>query len=1121
MRGRVGIAPGAAAPGLALLLTLGAGRSAATPLSDPGCGTSALALHPGTLVYALPHSFIRTGSDSAWTRLGPWRAGTDYVLDPLRGELRLLRDPGAGDTLWVRACWLMTPPPLEIQLNRYRPVSHGPDSVAAPAAPPAVRPGAARALGRAPSGAALTLTGNKTIAVDFGSLQDAFLRQSLDLALSGTLAPGVQLTGVISDRNTPLTGAGTTQDLQALDRVLIQLDAPRGSAALGDLTLRLDQGEFARLERRLQGVRGEWSLGGFRSLVSAASAQGEFHRMQFLGVEGRQGPYLLTDRDGGLGVSVVAGSEVVTLDGERLTRGEGADYSMDYERARLTFSNRRLITSTSRITVDYQFTVNRYRRNLGVAGTQWSHGALSGFVRMLTESDDRGRPLDLTLDAADRLVLAAAGDSASRSIGPGVQNGGGDYDTVRVSAVTLAFQYVGGDSGAFAVQFARVGAGRGEYADSTLASGGSAYRYVGAGNGGFAIGRALPLPESHQLWALGGGGRYGAAAVEFEGALSRHDRNAFSSLDDRDNSGLAGRAALKLQGRVPGPLGGSGALQLSGRAVAERFAPFARLERPFAQEDWGLAVDADLEHQQRLELSGEWKPRPGGELHASVGRLTTPAGYSALRRAAEWTREGRVATRALWERAEARRGGLAFGDGGRDHWRAEVHARPGLVEPGLRAEFDARRAPSDSGRVGTRFRELGFDLQNARGFRWRALAGVALRRDARATRTGFQDQSEARTLRLALESPAEGTLGASLLLQRRDVRPLADPKRSRSDLGSVRLRADDARHGLKGQMNLEVTAEGENLRLRALTFVGAGFGHYDALGNFVGTGDYELSVAVGAGLERLARAATSTRSSWEFGASDDWRGSRIEWTFESEARRRGDLRWTDVLVSPGAALADPALARGSVLQRLETELAPGSRAAAVRMRLERRVSADRSYQNFAQTLDDRQGSLRWRARPGVAVSTELEARLRRQIAEQRLTGAAGYRRVLIDQGGSGQIIVTPDARLRLVGAVEATWSRPEGQAEFTRTLRIGPDAGLALGARGRSELSVRRAFVSGPPASALLPSADPAGAPRWDGTSRFDYRVRESTTVGISLTVRDRPRQGTQYTGRAELRAFF
>ena len=88
-------------------------------------------------------------------------------------------------------------------------------------------------------------------------------------------------------------------------------------------------------------------------------------------------------------------------------------------------------------------------------------------------------------------------------------------------------------------------------------------------------------------------------------------------------------------------------------------------------------------------------------------------------------------------------------------------------------------------------------------------------------------------------------------------------------------------------------------------------------------------------------------------------------------------------------------------------------------------------------------------------------------------------------------------------------------------MRVGPEVGFPVGRRGHAEASVRRAFLAGPPPSSLLPSLDPAGAPRWEGQARVDYRVHESTTFGLSMNGQERPGLPTQVTGRAELRAFF
>jgi hypothetical protein len=191
------------------------------------------------------------------------------------------------------------------------------------------------------------------------------------------------------------------------------------------------------------------------------------------------------------------------------------------------------------------------------------------------------------------------------------------------------------------------------------------------------------------------------------------------------------------------------------------------------------------------------------------------------------------------------------------------------------------------------------------------------------------------------------------------------------------------------------------------------------------------------------------------------------------------------------------------------------------MRLERRVSADRSFENFAQTLDDRTGTVRWRVQPGGLASGELEGRTQRQVASQTLLAGPSLDRTLITHTGTGRLTVSPGNAWRAVGTVEASWSRPGGRGPFTRTLRVGPDVGVTVGGQGRLEVGGRRAFFAGPDAVGLLPSADPAGFPTWEANARLDYRVRRTTTVGMSYSLRAFDGRRVLSNGRAEVRAFF
>jgi hypothetical protein len=83
-----------------------------------------------------------------------------------------------------------------------------------------------------------------------------------------------------------------------------------------------------------------------------------------------------------------------------------------------------VISSASRITVEYQFSLVRFRRNLAAGSSEWSHGRWTWYAHGLRENDDPGRPLSGALDAADRVALAFAGDSLA--LGAGAVPGVGD-----------------------------------------------------------------------------------------------------------------------------------------------------------------------------------------------------------------------------------------------------------------------------------------------------------------------------------------------------------------------------------------------------------------------------------------------------------------------------------------------------------------------------------------------------------------------------------------------------------------------------------------------------------------------------------------------------------------------
>jgi hypothetical protein len=483
----------------------------------------------------------------------------------------------------------------------------------------------------------------------------------------------------------------------------------------------------------------------------------------------------------------------------------------------------------------------------------------------------------------------------------------------------------------------------------------------------------------------------------------------------------------------------------------------------------------------------------------------------------------RLVTRARWERADGEDPHRLVREGGRERAGADLGLKLDWLEPGVRAEWDERWTPSDTARNVALSREVNAELRSGSRIPWRLMGGFGVRRDAqlRILRVSGSVRDPQRSP--LSTTPDGGRLGSALEWQHRVQSPIAGSGRTVSDLASARFSVTDPARGATGAIGLEITSEGQSERSRQVSFVGTGLGAYDSLGNFVGTGhgDHALGIVVGPGLEQVARAAASVRLAWQPTISGAWQGSRTELVVETDARRRGPLRPEDMWLSPGAVLEDGDLSRAAVTQRLEGELAPGAQWAAFRLRLERRVSADRSYTNFAQTQDDRIGSARLRARPALGWTFEIEGRARRQSAQQS-AGTAGFQRTIQEAGGLGQLAYTPGARWRAAMVSDLAWSRDAAStAPWSRPLKFGPELGVSLLKRGRLETSVRRTVASGLLVGPVLPTADPFGAMRWESSTRFDYRVGSQTTLGFSFITRDREGHPPEHEGRAEARAFF
>ena len=293
--------------------------------------------------FSISDRAIEAASERVWVDGVLFIRDRDYVVDAERALLTVLRDVARGVEIVVRFRQRPQVTVSVVQRRRFQPEEGGGDqSIVHVFSPPVVRDRDEEQK--------LTVGGHKSISVTAGS-QHA-VHQALQLRISGEVAEGVNLLTVLSDRNLPIGEQGGSKRLQELDRVFFQVNADQISATLGDLDVAFDGTVFGRYRRQLQGARvlahrqkGQFSAFG-------AVSRGRWETRRLVTIEGFQGPYSLSE--GGLWGQIVPESERVYLNGRLLNRGDGADYTVDYERGHVAFTPEIPIGVESRVTVEYQ-----------------------------------------------------------------------------------------------------------------------------------------------------------------------------------------------------------------------------------------------------------------------------------------------------------------------------------------------------------------------------------------------------------------------------------------------------------------------------------------------------------------------------------------------------------------------------------------------------------------------------------------------------------------------------------------------------------------------------------------------------------------------------------------------
>ncbi|WP_020528404.1 hypothetical protein [Flexithrix dorotheae] len=417
----------------------------------------------------------------------------------------------------------------------------------------------------------LQKSGSLTRGISFGNTQNVFLNSALNLQLDGKLAEDLEIKASFSDQNVPFQPEGNTLQLQEFDKIFLELKHKNGALGAGDIVFKNGESEFLRYYKNVQGGQLAINLGegnGKNSTsteIGVAVAKGQFFSYQLNVIDGVSGPYKIYGPNNEKFIVIIANSEKVFLDGKMLKRGFNNDYVIDYNTGEITFTNKVLITKFSRVKIDFEYANQNYSRAILQGSHRQKINNLELFVSAYQEKDNKNEPLLFNLSDEDREILAEVGDSTHLALST-------QSDTLEeFSPNRIIYTYVDTivnrerfqnilirageeDLPLLNSAFIEVGYGNGNYVLSQSTSNGRIYQWVAPENGipqgNFEPGKILKAPDKKQMVTSGVKYYLGKEDYLFaEFAISNHNKNLFSELNKKDDTGRAFKVGYRNAGR--------------------------------------------------------------------------------------------------------------------------------------------------------------------------------------------------------------------------------------------------------------------------------------------------------------------------------------------------------------------------------------------------------------------------------------------------------------------------------------------------------------------------------------------------------------------------------------------
>jgi len=494
-------------------------------------------------------------------------------------------------------------------------------------------------------------SGSFTRGISVGNNQDFSLTSGMNIRLSGELGDGLMVEGAISDNAVPLQPQGNTRKIEEFDRIYLKVYKDNFAVQAGDIDLvSSPNSQILKFARNVQGLSYSGKVSGKEKddslMVTAAAsvAKGKFARNQIQGVEGNQGPYRLQGTNGETFIIVISGSERVYVDGIMLTRGEDANYVIDYNVAEVTFTPNTLINRNSRIVVEFEYSERSYARFNTFADVVHHGKKFDWNFSVYSESDAKNQPYDQDLTEDQKELLYNIGDNTQQAFIEQVDSVDFNPDVILYQKVdTLAgseiyqiFRHsVNPEVAHFRVQFSYVGEGKGNYVAEFGSANGRVYRWVapenGAPQGNYEPVRRLIAPTKKQMVTAGISKKWGKGSfAQVNYALSNTDLNTFSPTGNDDDFGHAVKATFNQNFSSSD----STKVWLVGADIFKSTSNFRFIDRfrdVEFERNWGTSIVSNGANEQQVNGWVEYSSSKKSQVHLGFENLSIGNNFSGNR----------------------------------------------------------------------------------------------------------------------------------------------------------------------------------------------------------------------------------------------------------------------------------------------------------------------------------------------------------------------------------------------------------------------------------------------------------------------------------------------------------